>query len=95
MLNKVDLPAADPDKVMQQIEDLIGLDACEAILTSAKTGRMFQEELEAVVKECRRPRPTRGGAKALLFDCWFDAYLGVVVLFRVVDGLLKKGDRIR
>jgi GTP-binding protein LepA len=96
VLNKVDLPAAEPDKVKQQIEDVIGLDASDAILISAKTGLNVPEVLEAIVT--RLPPPKGDAAaplKALLVDSWYDAYLGVVVLFRVVDGVLKKGMRIR
>ena len=96
VLNKVDLPAAEPDKVKQQIEDVIGLDASDAILISAKTGLNVPEVLEAIV---HRLPPPKGDAaaplKALLVDSWYDSYLGVVVLFRVVDGVLKKGQRIR
>ena len=96
VLNKVDLPAAEPDKVRQQIEDVIGLDASNAILISAKTGDNVPEVLEAIV---HRLPPPKGDAaaplKALLVDSWYDSYLGVVVLFRVVDGVLKKGQRIR
>ncbi len=96
VLNKVDLPAAEPEKVRQQIEDVIGLDASDAILISAKTGLNVPEVLEAIV---RRLPPPKGDAtaplKALLVDSWYDAYLGVVVLFRVVDGVLKKDQRIR
>jgi GTP-binding protein LepA len=96
VLNKVDLPAAEPDKVKQQIEDVIGLDASDAILISAKTGDNVPEVLEAIV---HRLPPPKGDAaaplKALLVDSWYDSYLGVVVLFRVVDGILKKGQRIR
>jgi len=96
VLNKVDLPAAEPEKVKQQIEDVIGLDASNAILISAKTGEGVPEVLEAIVT--RLPPPKGDGAaplKALLIDSWYDAYLGVVVLFRVVDGVMKKGMRIR
>jgi GTP-binding protein LepA len=96
VLNKVDLPAAEPEKVKQQIEDVIGLDASDAILISAKTGLNVSEVLEAIVT--RLPPPKGDAAaplKALLVDSWYDAYLGVVVLFRVVDGVLKKGERIR
>ena len=95
VLNKVDLPAAEPDKVKQQIEDVIGLDASDAILISAKTGLNVAEVLEAIVT--RLPPPKGDAAaplKALLVDSWYDAYLGVVVLFRIVDGTLKKGQRI-
>jgi GTP-binding protein LepA len=96
VLNKVDLPAAEPAKVKQQIEDVIGLDASDAILISAKTGDNVPQVLEAIV---HRLQPPKGDAaaplKALLVDSWYDSYLGVVVLFRVVDGVLKKGQRIR
>ncbi|HLH91166.1 MAG TPA: translation elongation factor 4 [Xanthobacteraceae bacterium] len=96
VLNKIDLPAAEPAKVKQQIEDVIGLDASNAIEISAKTGLNIDGVLEAIVT---RLPPPKGDAtatlKALLVDSWYDAYLGVVVLVRVVDGVLKKGDRIR
>src|SRR5579864_831077 len=96
VLNKVDLPAAEPEKVKEQIEDVIGLDASNALLISAKTGLGIADVLEAIVT---RLPPPKGDAsaplKALLVDSWYDAYLGVVVLFRVVDGVLKKGQRIR
>jgi GTP-binding protein LepA len=96
VLNKVDLPAAEPDKVKQQIEDVIGLDASDAILISAKTGLNVPEVLEAIVQRLPPPKGDAGAPlKALLVDSWYDAYLGVVVLFRVVDGVLKKGTRIR
>ena len=96
VLNKIDLPAAEPEKVKQQIEDVIGLDASDAILISAKTGLNVPEVLEAIVN--RLPPPKGDAAaplKALLVDSWYDSYLGVVVLLRVVDGTLKKGQRIR
>jgi GTP-binding protein LepA len=96
ILNKVDLPAAEPAQVKQQIEDVIGLDASGAIEISAKTGQNVPEVLEAIVT---RLPPPKGDAsaplKALLIDSWYDAYLGVVVLFRIVDGTLRKGQRIR
>jgi GTP-binding protein LepA len=96
VLNKVDLPAAEPDKVRQQIEDVIGLDASDAILISAKTGLNIGEVLEAVVLRLPPPKGDRDAPlKALLVDSWYDAYLGVVVLLRIVDGMLKKGQRIR
>jgi GTP-binding protein LepA len=96
VLNKVDLPAAEPDKVKQQIEDVIGLDASDAIMISAKTGQNVPEVLEAIVKRLPPPKGDRGATlKALLVDSWYDAYLGVVVLVRIVDGTLKKGQRIR
>jgi GTP-binding protein LepA len=96
VLNKVDLPAAEPAKVKQQIEDVIGLDASNAILISAKTGENVAAVLEAIVG--RLPPPTGDRAatlKALLVDSWYDSYLGVVVLLRIVDGVLRKGQRIR
>src|SRR5271163_4236391 len=96
VLNKVDLPAAEPERIRQQIEDVIGLDASDAIPISAKTGLNIEAVLEAVVH--RLPAPKGDSAaplKALLVDSWYDAYLGVVVLLRVVDGEIKKGQRIR
>jgi GTP-binding protein LepA len=96
VLNKVDLPAAEPDKVKQQIEDVIGLDASNAILISAKTGENVPEVLEGIVTRLPPPRGDRNAPlKALLVDSWYDSYLGVVVLLRIVDGVLKKGQRIR
>jgi len=95
VLNKVDLPAADAERVKQQIEDVIGLDASNAIPISAKTGLNVKAVLEAIV--ARLPAP-KGDAskplKALLIDSWYDSYLGVVVLVRVIDGVLHKGQRI-
>src|SRR5260370_15786101 len=96
VLNKVDLPAAEPEKVKQQIEDVIGLDASNAILISAKTGQNIPEVLEAIVTRLPPPKGDREAPlKALLVDSWYDLYLGVVVLVRIVDGTLKKGQRIR
>src|SRR5712671_4444813 len=96
VLNKVDLPAAEPDKVKQQIEDVIGLDASDAILISAKTGLNIEAVLEAIVTRLPPPKGDREAPlKALLVDSWYDLYLGVVVLVRIVDGTLKKGQRIR
>jgi GTP-binding protein LepA len=96
VLNKVDLPAAEPDKVKQQIEDVIGLDASDAILISAKTGQNIGEVLEGIVHRLPPPKGDRDAPlKALLVDSWYDTYLGVVVLLRIVDGTLKKGQRIR
>jgi GTP-binding protein LepA len=96
VLNKVDLPAAEPDKVKQQIEDVIGLDASDAILISAKTGLNIGAVLEAIVTRLPPPKGDRDAPlKALLVDSWYDAYLGVVVLVRIVDGTLKKNQRIR
>ncbi|MHA1517881.1 MAG: translation elongation factor 4 [Alphaproteobacteria bacterium] len=96
VLNKIDLPAAEPERVRAQIEEVIGLDAHDAIEISAKTGRGVEDVLEAIV---HRLPPPKGDAnaplKAMLVDSWYDAYLGVVVLVRVIDGTLKKGQRIR
>src|SRR5262249_4207183 len=91
-----DLPAGEPDKVKQQIEDVIGLDASDAILISAKTGINIGDVLEAIVTRLPPPKGDRNAPlKALLVDSWYDTYLGVVVLLRIVDGTLKKGQRIR
>jgi len=96
VLNKVDLPAADPEAVKKQIEDVIGIDASGAIEISAKTGQNVPEVLEAIVTRLPPPKGDRDATlKALLVDSWYDAYLGVVVLVRIVDGVLKKGQRIR
>ena len=96
VLNKVDLPAAEPEKVRKQIEEVIGLDASDAILISAKTGLNVPEVLEGIVKRLPPPKGDRDATlKALLVDSWYDSYLGVVVLLRIVDGVLKKGQRIR
>ena len=96
VLNKVDLPAAEPEAVKKQIEDVIGLDASNAIMISAKTGQNVPEVLEAIVTRLPPPKGDRDAPlKALLVDSWYDAYLGVVVLVRIVDGVLKKGQRIR
>ena len=96
VLNKIDLPASDIDRVAEQIEDVIGIDASGAIPVSAKTGQGITETLEAIVKHL--PPPT-GDAdaplKAMLVDSWYDPYLGVVVLVRIMDGTLKKGDQIK
>jgi len=96
VLNKVDLPAAEPERVKQQIEDVIGLDASDAIPISAKTGLNIDEVLEALVKRCPPPKGDAAAPlKALLVDSWYDAYLGVVVLVRVKDGKLAKGLKVR
>ena len=96
VLNKVDLPAAEPDKVKAQIEDVIGLDASNAVLISAKTGLGIPDVLEAIVTRLPPPKGDREAPlKALLVDSWYDVYLGVVVLVRIVDGVMKKGMRIK
>src|ERR1700694_2044482 len=96
VLNKIDLPAAEPGKVKQQIEDVIGLDASNAIEISAKTGLNIDAVLEAIVTRLPPPKGDHDAPlKALLVDSWYDAYLGVVVLTRIVDGTLRKHQRIR
>jgi GTP-binding protein LepA len=96
VLNKIDLPAAEPGKVRQEIEDVIGLDAHDALEISAKTGLGIPEVLEAIVTRLPPPKGDREAPlKAMLVDSWYDAYLGVVVMIRVIDGVIRKGDRIR
>jgi len=96
VLNKVDLPAAEPEAVKKQIEDVIGIDASNAMMISAKTGLGVPDVLEAIVTRLPPPKGDRNATlKALLVDSWYDAYLGVVVLVRIVDGTMKKGQRIR
>ncbi|MGK9165917.1 translation elongation factor 4 [Inquilinus limosus] len=97
VLNKIDLPAAEPDRVKQQIEDVIGLDASDAVPISAKTGLGIDEVLEAIVHRLPPPKQADPEAplKALLIDSWYDPYLGVVILVRVVEGTLKVGQKIR
>ena len=96
VLNKIDLPAAEPDRVRQQIEDVIGLDAHDALEISAKTGKGIEDVLEAIVTRLPAPKgEARAPLKALLVDSWYDSYLGVVVLVRIFDGVLHKGQRVR
>jgi GTP-binding protein LepA len=96
VLNKIDLPAAEPERVCEQIEDVIGIDASEAIEISAKTGIGIPDVLEAIVTRLPAPKGTRDAPlKAMLVDSWYDSYLGVVVLIRVIDGVIKKGDKIK
>ena len=97
VLNKIDLPAAEPERIREQVEEVIGLDASNAVLISAKTGIGIEDVLEAIVHDL--PPPRQGDAakplKAMLVDSWYDAYLGVIVLVRVIDGVLKRGQNIR
>ncbi|SFH11916.1 translation elongation factor 4 [Sulfitobacter dubius] len=97
VLNKVDLPASDPDRVREQIEDVIGIDASEACLISAKTGVGIPDVLEAIVNKLPAPKGGDPDAplKAMLVDSKYDQYLGVICIVRIIDGTLKKGDRIR
>jgi len=96
VLNKIDLPAAEPDRIKEQIEEVIGLDASDAVLISAKTGVGIADVLEAIVTRLPPPRGDETAPlKALLVDSWYDAYLGVVVLVRIFDGALKKGQKIQ
>ncbi|WP_411352434.1 translation elongation factor 4 [Leisingera aquaemixtae] len=96
VLNKIDLPASDCDRVAEQIEDVIGIDASGAIQVSAKTGQGIRETLEAIVQHLPAPKGTRDAPlKAMLVDSWYDSYLGVIVLVRIMDGVLKKGMRVK
>ncbi len=96
VLNKIDLPAAEPERIKQQIEDVIGLDASDAVLISAKTGIGIEDVLEAIVKRLPPPKgDAKAPLKALLVDSWYDAYLGVVVLVRIFDGVMKKHQKIK
>jgi GTP-binding protein LepA len=96
VLNKIDLPASDPDAVKKQIEEVIGIDAQDSILVSAKTGVGIKDTLEAIVHRLPPPKGNPSGDfKALLIDSWYDQYLGVIVLVRVIDGCLKKGQKIK
>ena len=96
VLNKIDLPSAEPDRIKEQIENIIGLDTSEAVLTSAKTGIGIEEVLEAVIAKVPAPKGDPNAPfKALIFDSWYDSYRGVIVLFRVIEGTLKKGTKIR
>src|SRR5574337_460274 len=96
VLNKMDLPNADPDTARAEIEDVIGLDASQAIACSAKTGMGIDDILEAIVARVPPPRGRPDGPlRAMIIDSWFDSYVGVVMLVRVVDGRLARGDRIK
>ena len=96
VLNKIDLPSADPERVIQEIEDVIGIDASDAVRCSAKTGLGVRDVLEAVIAKVPPPQGNIDGPlKALVIDAWFDNYVGVVMLVRVIDGVLKPKDKIR
>jgi GTP-binding protein LepA len=96
VINKIDLPAAEPEKVRAEIEEVIGLDASEAVLASAKSGIGIDEILEAIVAKIPPPKGDRDAPlKAMLVDSWYDPYLGVVILVRVIDGVLKKGQQVK
>ncbi|GIU79709.1 MAG: elongation factor 4 [Bryobacteraceae bacterium] len=96
VINKIDLPAAEPERIKEQIEHVVGLDASDAILASAKTGQGIHEILEAVVKRIPPPKGSpEAPLRALIFDSWFDPYRGVIILARVVDGAIRKGMKIR
>jgi GTP-binding protein LepA len=96
VINKIDLPSAEPERIREQIESVIGLDASEAILVSAKQGVGIEEVLEAVVKRVPHPKgDPNAPLRALIFDSWFDPYRGVIILLRVVDGRIKVGQKIR
>lgn len=96
VLNKIDLPAADPDRVVDEIETTIGLECSDAVFASAKSGIGIEDILEAIVSKVPAPEASTGGPfRALIFDSLYDAYRGVIVFFRVIDGEVKKGDKIR
>ncbi|MBV6496059.1 MAG: elongation factor 4 [Acidobacteria bacterium ACB1] len=96
VLNKIDLPSAEPDRIKDQIETIIGLDTSHTVLASAKTGLGIDDILEEIVRDIPPPKgDPNAPLKALIFDSWYDSYRGVIVLFRVVDGTLKKGTKIR
>ncbi len=95
ILNKIDLPSADPDRVRSEIEESIGLDCTDSVDVSAKTGLNIDQVLEAIVHRLPAPEGNSNAPlKALIFDSWYDSYQGVVVLFRIMDGILKLGDTI-
>lgn len=96
VLNKIDLPSAEPDRIKEQIENIIGIDASEAVLASAKTGVGVDEILEQIVEKIPAPKgDPNAPLKALIFDSWYDSYRGVIVLFRIIEGTIKKGTKIK
>ena len=96
VLNKIDLPAAEPERIKEQIEEVIGLDAAESVLVSAKTGQGVEDIIDAIITRLPAPQgDPNAPLKALLVDSWYDTYLGVMVLVRIIDGELKKGQRIK
>lgn len=96
ILNKIDLPAADPDRIREQIEEVIGIDATDAIPASAKTGIGIKETLEAIIQRLPAPKgDATAPLKAMLVDSWYDSYLGVIILVRIVDGVMRKGLKIK
>ena len=95
VLNKVDLPSADADRTRQEIEDVVGIDASEAVLASGKTGIGIKDILESIVKKVKPPTgDPKAPLRALLFDSWYDSYRGAVMVVRIIDGTLRKGDKI-
>ena len=96
ILNKIDLPASDVEKVKKQIEDVIGVDTSNAINCSGKTGEGIEDILESIVKNLPHPKGNQSKIlKSLLVDSWYDSYLGVVILVRIIDGKLKKGMKVK
>jgi GTP-binding protein LepA len=96
VLNKIDLPSAEPDRIKEQIENIIGLDASDAVLASAKTGVGVEDILEQIVAKIPAPQGDKNAPlKALIFDSWYDSYRGVIVLFRIIEGTIKKGTKIK
>ncbi|MGD9588899.1 MAG: translation elongation factor 4 [Pyrinomonadaceae bacterium] len=96
VLNKIDLPSAEPERIKEQIETIIGLDTTHTVLASAKTGAGVEDILEEIIKDIPPPKgDAKAPLKALIFDSWYDSYRGVIVLFRVIDGTIKKGTKIK
>src|SRR5215831_1622595 len=96
VINKIDLPGAEPEKAIEQIEHVIGLETHNAVLASAKTGEGISEVLEAIVRDVPPPKgDQKAPLKALIFDSWYDSYRGVIVLFRVIDGVIRPGVKVR